>query len=172
MFALLDPFVRLCLLTRNPQDLPVSALLMKLTLAGYLLVSVLIETPTLGLGQSVVQSIIEVGILYGYTLLMLRLARRPERLTQTVSALAGSGILLSLVALPFAYLPDAMITGAPPGPTDYFYLGLMIWSLAVYGHIYRHALSGGMLAGFLASIGFVLFTSLITGLVFDLPAGA
>ena len=171
MYALFDSFLRLCFLARNPQDLPASQTLLRLTLLGYFSVSVLLAAPAYGLGQSLAQSLVELIILIAYTRLLLKLSRHPERLTQTLSALAGCGILLGLVALPLAHLVGDNGPRDPPGFPEFAYLGLVVWSLIVYGHIFRHALSGGIFAGFFSALGFVMSTSVITTMIFGLPQG-
>jgi hypothetical protein len=171
VYALFDPFLKLCFLARSPQDLPVSQMLLRLTLLGYFSISVVLATPAYGLFHSVAQSLVELAILVSYTRVLLHLTRHPERLTQTLSALAGCGILLGLAAVPLAYLVASNGPTDTPGLPEFAYLGLVIWSLIVYGHIYRHALSGGIFAGFFAALGFVMSTSVITTMIFGLPQG-
>jgi hypothetical protein len=168
--GLIQPFFRLCLLNANPQDLPASTVLLGISLSAYLLVTTLVAVPVYGWGSSVLQAILEIALLLGYTRLALQTISHPERYTQTVSALAGAGVIIGVLALPLAY---SLYSSASPGNVDsltlFAYLLVFAWLLVVYGHIYRHALSSGMLIGVLVGFGYVVLTSIVIESVFSLP---
>jgi hypothetical protein len=170
VYALVDPFVKLCLLRRNPQDLPTSRSLLNAALAGYFLISAVLGMRAYGLPRSLLQAGVEVAILILYTRMLLTISARPERIVQTLSALAGSGLLLGIAALPLSVLVPS--GDALAGLPALAYLALMVWSLIVYGHIFRHALSRGQLAGLLAALGFVLCTGIATALLFGIPGSS
>jgi hypothetical protein len=170
VYVLIKPFVGLCLLNANPQDLPASTTLLGISLAAYSLVTALMAIPVYGLGLSILQSILEIVLLLGYTRLALQLSARPERYTQTVSALAGAGVIIGTLALPVVY---SLFRSAPSGSLDPLtmlaYMLILAWLLVVYGHIYRHALSTGMLIGVLVGFGYVLVSSIVIESVFVPP---
>jgi hypothetical protein len=91
----------------------------------------------------------------------LQIRANPERYVQTVSALAGAGVVIGVLALPLVY---SLFSSASHGNADSFalfaYLMAFAWLLVVYGHIYRHALSIGMAMGVLVAFGYVMLTSL------------
>jgi len=128
----------ICLLRAGPQDLPDSQALLRLALLGYViagwyLLGVVAESPTavphlvadLGLG---------VGLLYG----LLYWRGFLNRFRQTATAFFGCGALFTLLA---ALLTTGVEPGEPPAPMAGLLLILLLpWSVAVDGHILRHAL--------------------------------
>ncbi len=171
VYALIKPFVSLCLLNANPQDLPASTSLLGITLGAYMLITALIALPLYGFGLGVLQAILEIALLLAYTWAALQLSRHPERYAQTVSALAGTGAIIGMLALPLVY---SLLRSAPSGgvdqPTLFIYLLIFAWLLVVYGHIYRHALSSGLLVGMLVGFGYVVVSSAVIESVFA-PTG-
>jgi hypothetical protein len=171
VYALIKPFISLCLLNANPQDLPASTPLLIITLGAYLLVTVVMAMPIYGLGLSILQAILEVALLLGYTRLALQVSRRPERYLQTASALAGTGVIIGVLALPLVYsLSRAAAYGDVNSLTLPAYLLILAWLLVVYGHIYRHALSTGLLIGMLVGFGYVVVSSVVIESVFAPPS--
>jgi hypothetical protein len=74
------------------------------------------------------------ALLYG----ALRLLDRLARFQQTATALLGSGALLGFMAVvPLSLLPRGG-EGEPPGAAVLLFLGLIVWSILVTGHIVRH----------------------------------
>ena len=71
------------------------------------------------------------------------------RLPQTLSALAGTGLV-------FGFISVLLISQADPtsiSPTlALVWLGVFLWSLAVDAHIYRHALSIKLNLGLLVAV--------------------
>ncbi|MGH8502192.1 MAG: hypothetical protein ACREVE_06910 [Gammaproteobacteria bacterium] len=162
MYALIKPFVRLCLLDANPQDLPASMLLLALCLAGYLAITTLIAVPVYGFGISLLQGFIEILLLLAYTQIALQIRARPERYVQTVIALAGAGVIIGAVGLPLIYsLYRSVQMGGVNSLTLLSYLLVLGWLLVVYGHIFRHALSTGRPFGVLVGFGYIVLTSVV-----------
>ncbi|MGH8499848.1 MAG: hypothetical protein ACRERV_13745, partial [Methylococcales bacterium] len=75
------------------------------------------------------------------------------RFQQTLIALLGADTLISLTALPFL-IWISLNQGF--GLAYYILLGSMFWSVAVVGHIIRHALSSPYLFGLGLSILYFL----------------
>ena len=171
VYALIKPFVNLCLLNSDPQDLPVSATLLWLTLSSYLLISIVLALPVYGLSMSILQALIEVGLLITYTSIVLQTTAHPERYTQTLSALAGTGVIFGLLALPLVYsiYSSASVDGTADILTLFAYLLILAWLLVVYGHVFKHALSSGIFVGLLVGLGYILLTSLIIDTILPVP---
>lgn len=169
VYALIQPFLRLCLLNANPQDLPASAPLLRTTLGAYLLMSALTAAPFYGTLPSIAAAIADVALLAGYAWLALRSQGRMGRYVQTLSALAGAGVIIGVLTLPVTYI--LYRSGASGGNDALLFVQLLIlmWLLAIYGHIYRHALSTGLFTGVLVSLGWIFVTSLVIQSLFPLP---
>ena len=73
-------------------------------------------------------------------IVLLQVRKLPERMPQTLSALAGTGIILGALAFGLLLQADPEVNQPLLGLT---YLLLVGWSLAVDAHIYRHALDCG-----------------------------
>lgn len=167
MYALIRPFIRLSLLDAGPQDLPASRILLGLCLAGYIGISLLVAVPGYGVGSALLQTGLDAALLAAYTRFILKARRHSERFLQTLIALLGTGILFSVLALPFAY----SIAGQPPTSdlTVFAYLVVLGWIVVVYGHIFRHALTTTLFVGIAIALGYVLLTAMIMQALFAPP---
>lgn len=163
LWRLLD----ICLLRAGPQDLPASRPFLALTLAGYALVNVLVSRLSLGLREAVAVSLLDTLLLAAFAQVVLRIAARPERFTQTLAALAGTGQLLGLLALPLvAGMLKAQATGGTASGLALAWLGVLIWSLVVLGHILRHALAVRLATGIGIGVLYSLASIMIMRSVF------
>ena len=70
-------------------------------------------------------------------------------LTANIAALSGTGFLIGLMTI---YLLSLIDPENPQAGLAAMYLLLFLWSLAVDGHIYRHALSIKMSLGVLVAV--------------------
>ena len=155
MGALIHPFVRICLLRLRPQDLPSSGTLLALALAAHALMGAAVASVNLRLGQALAAGVIDTALMCGLTsgLLMLRTLR--ERTVQTLTALAGAGAVIGLVAWPVSFwLHDAYQASAPSPALGVLVLAVLGWSLTVSAHVLRHALSAPFYIGLLISVAF------------------
>jgi hypothetical protein len=80
---------------------------------------------------------------------MLHVRRVPERLAQTLSALAGSGLILGVIAHLLLLQADPEVNQPVLGLA---WFAIFIWSLVVDAHIYRHALATTMSIGMLVAV--------------------
>ena len=127
-------------LRAGPQDLPHD---LRYTLAVLLLfvVQAVLTTEALaeasGTESEVGNNLLSTALQFVAIATLLFYRRRPERLQQTVLALAATGIALNLLAFPLLLQSD-------PNQNQplllLLWLGLFGWSLAVEGNILRHAL--------------------------------
>ena len=149
-----------------------SETLLWLTLSMYLMISMVLALPVYGLSVSILQALLEVGLLIAYTRIVLQITAHPERYTQTLSALAGTGVIFGVLALPLVYSIFRSTTG--DGTTDvltsFAYLLILFWLLVVYAHVFKHALSSGMLVGLLVGFVYILLTSIIISIIFPTPS--
>ncbi len=159
MFALIRPFVQLCLFQTEPQRLPASTLLLALALIAHILAetmgfAMLLDPPTAFLA-----GLTGTVLLIALTASVLLVQRQQARIVQTVTALAGSITLLDLVGLSvLSWREAAHASGSDQGLPILALLVLTAWSLGVQGHILRHALSVPFFIGILVSIFFFWIT--------------
>ncbi len=101
----------------------------------------------------------------------LQMVQHPERIPQTLLALFGTGVLLSLPLVVIFGGFDEGNTAVIRQLASLGYLALLAWSLTVDSHIYRHALSVTMPVGAAVAIGFFLMRRVIIGTFWPGPAG-
>ncbi len=139
---LLRLFAAICLLRAAPQELPASRVLLGFTLLSYLLFSWLLAVPDYGQVRAFQVALLDTALLIVFVQALLYLLARGARILQTLTAMAGSGSLLGLLALPLVlWGQPSQADGQVSGLLLYAWLLLLVWNVLVAGHILRHALS-------------------------------
>jgi hypothetical protein len=152
MEYLLRTWLDMCRLRAAPQQLPASPWLLGLALLFYSLVGIAVALPGSGWSMALLLTVLDLVVMAALTALVLRVMGKPARFNQTLSALAGTGALLGLLAVPLVLLaPDPV-----PAWAGLLWLMILFWSLAVRGHILRHALEIPFGMGLLLSAGYAL----------------
>jgi hypothetical protein len=168
MRALLDLFLDICLLRKGPQQVPVSPVLLRLTLVTYGISGLLVPLLDTDLPTSLLLVLVDIALLTGLTYGVLRLRGYGERLPQTLTALLGTGTLLQLLALPVLIWLDQEVAGnGMPELPWLLWFGLFAWSIAIMAHILHHALSVSYGLGALYSVGYVLISWIVSWTVSD-----
>jgi len=159
MLQLIRAWFEICLLRRTPQELPASGYLLGVSLCCYGLVSVLVSSQSYAFNRALLLAGVDLGLLFVFVWSLLYLQNRTARINQTLSALAGSGSLMGLIALPLmlAVGPGAVTEPVPPLLVSLWLL-LLLWNLFVMAHIIRHALSSSFAIGFGISLLYALLS--------------
>lgn len=153
MYAFVQPFVQIALLRATPQDLPLSPFLLKLTLIVHATLGVIMFTHRLPLPESVLAGLTSTLVMCALTASLLFANRRSARIVQTLTAIAGSDIVIGVVALPLtAWLHNIADGPAASGIPGLLFLALVVWNLIVAGHVLRHALSGPLTLGIVLAL--------------------
>ena len=147
MLILFKLYRDVCLLRAGPQDLPASQSALTLSLLAYAATSIALSVLTQSFENNVLYGLADTLTLAALTFTLLMVRRLPQRFTQTLSALAGTGAMIALLAVPLVLLQN--VTPLP-------LLLITVWNLAVTGHILRHALNVSLPMGILASMGYLL----------------
>ncbi|MGB5179584.1 MAG: hypothetical protein WBP44_12745 [Gammaproteobacteria bacterium] len=157
MLQLIRVWFDICLFRRAPQDLPASGFLLGVSLCCYGLVSVLVSLQSYTFSMAVLLTAVDLGLLAVFAWSLLYLQKKTARLNQTLSALAGTGSLMGLIALPLllTIAPDAA-SDPVPAPLQSLWLLLLLWNLFIMAHIIRHALSSSFAIGFGISLLYAL----------------
>ncbi len=154
MTELLRAFLKIATLKIGPEDLPPSRFLLGLATALYLVsgaASVAFYADAAG--DALLQLAVDLGLTVTFFGAIVVFYGKRQRLLQTMTALLGTGALLSLAALPFtAWLRLLEVTDRPgvavPALGIYF---VVLWSISVTGHIVHRALGipfvGGLIIG-------------------------
>ncbi|MGR9053187.1 MAG: hypothetical protein ACU84J_11105 [Gammaproteobacteria bacterium] len=138
MYEFVKLLFDICLFRKGPQDLPVSVILLRLTMAIYAAVSALILLLDRSVFEVLLQVAVEILLVVVFAKGVLALAGKSERYVQTACALFGTDALIGFFAVPvFASLAiERMTLLAVP-----LYMVLVLWNWTVTGHILKHALS-------------------------------
>ena len=155
LHALLKPFLDICLLRLAPQELPASGLLLAVALLAHTITGILISIVQLNAANAVAAGITDTLLLCALTFVLLSAHRLGARLTQTLTALAGSGAIIGLIALPVTgWFYQAHAGTGSGGLPALILLVLIAWSITVVGHVLRHALSAPFFLGMIAATAF------------------
>ncbi len=170
---LLRTYLNISLLRADPRDLPPSFGLTALAVSAYVLADVWTLLGTLSFWVSVQASVVDTLLLVALTHTALVLRNATNRTRQTLSALAGCGALLSLLAWGAVGISEYLFSVGDANAAAEFSsvsvaVPFLLWYIVVFGHILRHALSipfpGGVVVGmlfFVLSAG--ISGALITG---------
>lgn len=169
MQPLLQAFLDIALWRKGPQDLPPSTGLLAFVAAWYVGLSY-IQIRLLGIGVQNAMAIaaIDVFMLCAWLALALSIFGLRPRLTQTLTALLGVGVLLAAadVLLVAALL---VITGSGKAPDVWGVLHLVLL-LGLSGRIIGIALERGLLTGIALTLAMIISTRALIALLIDLPS--
>ena len=162
MLQLSRIFWGICRLKSGPQELPTGRYL----LISAVLAAIIVDSfaSSILIPELTNFEIINTVVIYNVVLLasvyfLLKLVGYAERGIQTLTAIAGSGLLISLVLLPALLMLNASTEEVKP----FAFLILIdnIWRIAVNAHIFRHALSISLLMAMILSVSYLLFGVLV-----------
>lgn len=164
--TLVRPFLEICILRKGPQDLPASGLLLGIAVCAHTLTSILLSVVTLNGWRAILAGITDTALVMVLTGTLLYAHRQKARIVQTLTAMTGTGAIITLVAIPiFNWLYNIQASGGGSPLAGLLVLGLIAWSLGISGHILRHALSIPYFLGiFIAFVFFWISHSVFTTL--------
>ncbi len=159
-------FIDICLLKAGPQDIPASAWLMKLTLMFYFFIAVLSQLMEYSLLVSLAAGVAELIWLLLFVNILLSLRGFKARFNQTVTALAGTGALVSIIALPLVLLasdinPENM-TAVQSG-IMMLIMVVLLWILMITAHIFRHSAEVKAGAAVALTVVYTILTMVVVG---------
>jgi hypothetical protein len=167
MSELVKRLFHICLLTRGPQDLPYSVLLMRLLLLVYFATGMLSLLTYVSAGIAIAVMLVDLAIMLGFSWLCLQAFKLQPRFVQMITALAGVGSLFSLLSVPLlAQIQLARETGQMAGELSFLLLFLISWNLAVIAHVFREAFNVRLLAAFLLTLAYKMIEFSISQLLF------
>jgi hypothetical protein len=138
MTALFTLIFNIMRLKAAPQDLPSSYFLMLFCSAAYLLLGLFIALLDQTFGLALLSAGVDTVLLIALAGLALWVRSYQGRTIQTITALTATGTLFELMGWPLvAYLQTTSATD--PSQLSLLLLLLIVWNIAVIGHILRHA---------------------------------
>lgn len=169
MLPLIRMFWDICRLKVGPQAVPRGQnLMIAAVLAGIIIdsfaSSILIPKLT---GLDILKIVATYNVLLLTAIyLLLKVIGYAERGVQTVTAIAGSGLFISLVLL-----PGLLMMSTVEEEVKSFAIFILIdnvWRIAVVAHIFRHAFSISLLMAMILSVSYLIFGVFVAD--FLLPA--
>jgi len=155
-----------CLLRRAPQHDPPSFQVLAEAMLAYMLVDLMQASASSRLLVSWGMTLFDTLLMAVFAWVVLRVTNNTQRFVQTLTSLAGTGMMIGLVAMPLIQLAaSAHRNNQPMADLVLGWLMLLAWGIAVQAHIFRHALSvrygiGLMLAGLHAVLAIGLIETL------------
>jgi hypothetical protein len=169
MLPILDAFLQIALRRRGPEDLPASRFLLLVAGVAYVLSQAVLAAPVYDSATGLIRSLVlDLLLLCGCLWGMLRLTGHGQRYRQTLTAVFGTGALLSVCMVPFNYWLDA--AGKPAVAPTLGLLAVVSWSLVVNGHIFSRALSTPFAAGLAISVAYFFLNYLVFAQLGPAPA--
>lgn len=160
-------FVDICLFKKGPQDVPASRFLLVLALIAYAVVGELLLGVEADWWVASQQVVVEAALLLGYTAAVLYFTGRSARYLQTATALLATDAVIST---PGALVLYWWLAHPAVRAFQMVLFALMIWHIAVVGHILRHALSRPLSNGILLSILYVVLSYQVMNALFATSA--
>jgi len=156
LIALFQTFFDICLFRKRPQDIPAAPELFWVILLCYGLISAILSYPTQTIYIAVLTGLIESAMLLLITWIFLYLRSLPARWLQTCTALAGTGVIFSLMAFPLFYFRVYAQAGpALQALTSLLIICLILWNISVMTHILKNALSSSYMLGVMGSLTYI-----------------
>jgi hypothetical protein len=159
---LLKIFLNICLFRAKPEQIPFSPFLMLLAIISYILADMWVSLVHQSVSKAILVVTVETAMLLGFTYAGLWIRDFPNRLVKTVTAVAGTSAIFTLGRYPWMTL----LQSQPKGHisiASLFIMALMIWNVAVLGHILRSALNLPSWAGAgIAVLYFIFYIKVLT----------
>ena len=167
MTELLKRFLNICLLSNGPQDLPYSYLLFRILLVMYFISGILSMLSSTVFEDGVLIMMLDVSVLLLFTWLCFQAFKKQPRFIQTMTALAGVGTIFQLLAWPLLIQVESLKqSGETSIEVSLLLLIIISWNLAVFAHIYRHALGIRTPVAFILTLAYVMINVTARYLIF------
>lgn len=163
MNAIFNTLFGILRLRSGPQDLSSSWSVTIAIVTIYLMLGVF-TGQRLGDGDSAAASLAVTALQFAAVITMLKVRKYPERLAQTLSSLAGVGIIFG--TLSFIFLVQADPAQQQP-VLALAWFSIFFWSLVVDAHIYKNALSVTMAQGMLIAVLLLAASYVLVELTFN-----
>jgi hypothetical protein len=131
-------FLDICLFKKGPQDIPNSSILLRLVMLAYWTMGLVLLSLQMAWFDALLRAGVEALILFGFLWTALILLKKSPRLRQTATAVYATDTLISGCTIPL--LAWLLIAPEEKGISLLMFF-LILWQVAVLGHILRYALT-------------------------------
>ena len=165
-------FFELCLFRVKPSDIPASRWLLKLSLVIYFILATMINQLDASWTESIIISLVDIAFLVIIAWVLLHFYNLQTRYLQMTTALAGTGICLSIIGYPafwwFYHLDPEL---RPDSFSMMLIMILVFWSLMITSHIFRYTLEIKVSTATLLTIAYTALAMVVSGLAMGLSGG-
>lgn len=158
---LVRQFFYLAFLMRRPQDVHAGEATLPIGVGLALLSYVLALVGAHGVGLALARAVIDIALTGGALWVALKLTDRVARFRQAYGGYCGAVAFINLAAIP-VYLSSRASLEPSVGLADFV---LLVWNLALLGHVIRHTFETKLPTGILCAFVYVI---LLSGLLADL----
>ena len=147
----------MCLLKKNPQDLPASSFLLQLLIACNISINFIINIATTSVPIALFLSVLAVALVWTFMSLLLWTLKFSSRRTQTLTSIFGTDLIIAVPAIVLRYWLHWLDTNnLQSDMAIILWILVFIWNLIVTAHILRHAIDKPFGVGVIASIGYTI----------------
>ncbi|MDX1563120.1 MAG: hypothetical protein R3305_09350 [Gammaproteobacteria bacterium] len=171
MLQLAQAFVEIALRRRGPESLPDSSFLVAGLLAVYaplgLIVMAMLDELS---GHNLLAFVIDTALYVAFVFAILRFFKLERRFRQTMSALLGADICITLAYLPVAVVGWSLGANLIEPPLVYLYLVAYLWWVYIAGFVLARSLSQALIVGLMFVILFILTSFSVRDLLIQTPS--
>ncbi len=140
-FTCSSVYVRLCLFLASPEQLPANVLCAIKAVIIYSAINIILLDSHTSAFEVIVKIVFEISLLAGIVFYGLKIAKKPERFLQTMSALIGVGMIISLISTPLYLLitPEFKHTQEISQAVINITLILLVWNLSIISFIFKRS---------------------------------
>ena len=150
----------------KPQDLPAGEHQLMTGIVLSAITYVLAVASISGVGDAIAQAVIEIGLTGLLFWVGLSIVNRSARFAQAFGGLCGANAMLQIVAIPILMTRN----GAELSPIEAFsQFFLLVWSLSLLGHVFRHTFETGIFVSIGAAFVFYLILIGVLGALIPPP---
>jgi hypothetical protein len=154
------------LLKLGPEDVMYSVRLMQRSLALYVLSGFMLLINRVDASVAMVEMISDALVLMGFSYAVLASLNKKPRFVQTMSTLAGIGVIFHVLSLPLITALDNEPGDAASSLISLVMLMLISWQLLVIAHIYRRALNSSMMNAIALSFALLVISITVSRILF------
>ena len=165
MLSIFNIFIEICRFRAGPQDIPHSRFLLVWSVIAYFLIG-LAASPVEQFVPKTISAVADTSMLIGFAFAGLWVRNLSNRGIQTVTALAGTGVVFGLISLLLLLIFPDLRMSEPSVFSSILILTLVIWNIAVMGHILKSSLDLPLWAGIGIAVLFVYTTLRVTGAIY------
>lgn len=165
-------FWDICLFRRGPEDAPASRSLMTATLFVYAAAGLVILSFDYDASAAIPATLIDTLFLMASAVVLLLLFRRPHRMRQTITALAGCGALISALAIPLqAWRSYGIAHHLDVSMPELLLLGLFGWIVMVNARVFQRAIESNLTTAAIVALVQIILSQQLINLALPVTTG-